>query len=150
MIASLPNKALHGVARFSLLRWCLGEDDDEGLALRVAGRLHRDQPCCHCSELCRVYPFGLDFYPLCDHCCHFFNINALTLNEQLMTILTQHFASFPLLTLDTPPVHSFTQQPAPFSDRSHEICIACGQGDNSVAHWSRFCLVPLFVALYTF
>ena len=148
MIASLPNKALHGVARFSLLRWCLGEDDDEGLALRVAGRLHRDQPCCHCSELCRVYPFGLDFYPLCDHCCHFFNVNALTLNEPLVTILIQQFASRPSLTLNTPPAHSFTQQPTPLSDRSHEICIACGQGDNSVAHWSRFCLVPLFVASY--
>ena len=78
--------------------------------------------------MCRVYPFGLDFYPLCDHCCHYLNINALTLNEQLMTILTQHFATLPLMALDTPPVHSFPQQPVPFDDRSHEICIACGQG----------------------
>ena len=52
------------------------------------------------------------------------------------------------MSLDTPPVHSFPQQPVPLADRSHEVCIACGQGDNSVAHWSRFCLVPLFVALY--
>ena len=146
MIASLPNKVFHGVARFSLLRWCLGEDDDEGLALRVAGQLHRDQPCCHCSALCRVYPFGLDFYPLCDHCCQFFNVNALSLNVPLMTILQQHFSKFAFMDSTSFCTHSFQQQPVPLSDRSHEVCIACGQGDNSVAHWSRFCLVPLFVA----
>ena len=148
MIASLPNKVLQGVARFSLLRWCLGEDDEEGLALRVVGQLHRDQPCCHCSQLCRVYPFGLDFYPVCDHCCQFFNINALTLNTQLVSVLNQHFSFMSLISADTLPTHSFPQQPVSLADRSHEFCIACGQGDNSIAHWSRFCLVPLFVALY--
>ena len=28
------------------------------------------------------------------------------------------------------------------------MSVACGQGDSSVAHWTRFCVVPLFVALY--
>ena len=61
-------------------------------------------------------------------CCHFFKVNALALNEQLVTILTQQFASLPSLTLNTPPVHSFTQQPIPLFDRSHEICIAWSRG----------------------
>ena len=32
--------------------------------------------------------------------------------------------------------------------RSHDPCIACGCGDNSISHWSRFCIVPLLVFNY--
>ena len=32
--------------------------------------------------------------------------------------------------------------------RSHDPCVACGCGDNSISHWSRFCVVPLLVFNY--
>lgn len=68
-IAAIPPKALNGIARFALLRWCLGEDDDTALAHRQQGQLRRLQPCSVCLDLCRVYPFGLQYYPVCDRCC---------------------------------------------------------------------------------
>ena len=35
----------------------------------------------------------------------------------------------------------------PLYDRVHDTCVACGCGDNSIAHWTRFCIVP-FVTWY--
>ena len=37
---------------------------------------------------------------------------------------------------------------AQLDQRLHDPCVACGCGDNSISHWSRFCVVPLLVLNY--
>lgn len=37
----------------------------------------------------------------------------------------------------------------PLYNRVHAACVACGHGDNSTAHWTRFCVVPLVVANFS-
>ena len=37
---------------------------------------------------------------------------------------------------------------AQLDHRLHDPCVACGCGDSSISHWSRFCIVPLLVLNY--
>ena len=80
-LAAVPRLAVHGVARFAVLRWAVNEDDDECLRLRLAGSLRAEQPCQLCGIRTRLYPLGLSFAPACDKCCHDHDINATTLHS---------------------------------------------------------------------
>ena len=80
-LAAVPKLAVHGVARFAVLRWAVNEDDDECLRLRLAGSLQAEQPCQLCGVRTRLYPLGLNFAPACEKCCHDHNINATTLHS---------------------------------------------------------------------
>ena len=132
------------------LRWSLGEDDDICLALRVQGQLRRMQPCCLCLELCKVYPFGFQFYPLCDLCCVAHGVNAFSLNHSTVVELPRQETFHALLAMMAPNVTPINQTSfvLPLYNRTHDTCVACGCGDNSIAHWTRFCIVPLIVASY--
>ena len=141
---------INGITRYALLRWSLGEDDDICLSLRVQGQLRRMQPCCLCLELCKVYPFGFQFYPLCDLCCVAHGVNAFSLNHSALVELSRHDTLHALLAVLAPYVTptNFDSFVLPLYNRRHDTCVACGCGDNSIAHWTRFCIVPLLVATY--
>ena len=149
-VATIPKKFINGITRYALLRWSLGEDDDICLSLRVQGQLRRKQPCCPCLELCKVYPFGFQFYPLCDLCCVAHGVNALSLNHPAVVELSRLDTFHALLSVMAPNVTpiNYNSFVLPLYNRTHETCVACGCGDNSIAHWTRFCIVPLIVASY--
>ena len=149
-VATIPKKMTNGNTRYALLRWCLGEDDDICLSVRVQGQLRRMQPCCYCPELCKVYPFGFQFYPLCDLCCVTHGVNAFSLNHSTIVELTRHDAGHALVEVLAPNVApiNYDSFVLPLYNCTHDTCVACGCGDNSIAHWTRFCIVPLIVASY--
>ena len=149
-VATIPKKMINGITRYALLRWSLGEDDDICLSLRVQGQLRRMQPCCLCLELCKVYPFGFQFYPLCDFCCVAHGVNAFSLNHSTFVELSRHDTLNALLAVLAPNVTpvNYDSFVLPLYNRMHDACVACGCGDNSIAHWTRFYIVPLIVASY--
>ena len=149
-VATIPKKLINGITRYALLRWSLGEDDDICLALRVQGLLRRMQPCCLCLDLCKVYPFGFQFYPLCDLCCVAHGVNAFSLNHSTVVELSRQETFHAFLTMMVPDVTPTNRDSfvLPLYNRTHDTCVACGCGDNSIAHWTRFCIVPLIVASY--
>ena len=143
-LASVPKLAVHGVARFAVLRWAVNEDDDECLRLRLAGSLQAEQPCQLCGVHTRLYPLGLNFVPACEKCCHDNNINATTLysNERWGVPATSHWHT----TAES--IRGSFSVPASWRDQGRNLspCVACGRGDNSSQHWARFCIIPVLVA----
>ena len=133
-----------------MLRWCLSEDDDEALALRSRGMLQRHRACSFCQCECKVYPFGLHKKPVCDACCITRHINAFTIgrshvNTFCARVKDSAFEELLVPHLYLSPMVLVTGQ---LDQRSHDPCVACGCGDNSISHWSRFCVVPLLVFNY--
>ena len=143
-LAAVPKLAVHGVARFAVLRWAVNEDDDECLRLRMAGSLQAEQPCQLCGVRTRLYPLGLNFAPACEKCCHDHNINATTLHSATKWDIpdTSHWQSI------ADSVRGSFVVPDTWIDRNRNLppCVACGHGDNSSQHWARFCIVPVLVA----
>ena len=143
-LATVPKLAVHGVARFAVLRWAMNEDDDECLRLRMAGSLQAEQPCQLCGVRTRLYPLGLNFAPACEKCCHDHNINATTLHSATRWDIpdTSHWRSI------ADSVRGSFTVPDTWSDRNRNLppCVACGHGDNSSQHWARFCIIPVLVA----
>ena len=133
-LASVPKLAVHGVARFAVLRWAVNEDDDECLRLRLIGSLQAEQPCQLCGVHTRLYPLGLNFAPACEKCCHDNNINATTLysNERWGVPATSHWHT----TAES--IRGSFSVPASWRDQGRNLspCVACGRGDNSSQHWA--------------
>ena len=143
-LAAVPKLAVHGVARFAVLRWAVNEDDDECLRLRMAGSLQAEQPCQLCGVRTRLYPLGLNFAPACEKCCHDHNINATTLYSATRWDIpdTSHWQSIADSVRGSfVPSDTWINR-----DRNLPPCVACGHGDNSSQHWARFCIVPVLVA----
>ena len=149
-LTTLSKQPVHGVTRFAILRWCLSEDDDEALALRSRGNLQSHRACNFCRSECKVYPYGLHREPVCDACCLLQHINAFTLGRSHVTSFCYRVQDAAFEELLIPHLHSNTIVPisGQLDQRSHDPCIACGCGDNSISHWSRFCIVPLLVFNY--
>ena len=133
-----PPSRSHPLCTFALE----GEDDDICLALRVQGQLRRLQPCCICLKLCKIYPFDFQFYPLCNFCCVTHGVDAFSLNHSTTMELSRHDTFHALLAVlasnVTPVNDSFV---LPLCDRLRNTCVACGCKDNSIAHWTRFCML---------
>ena len=143
-LAAVPKLAVHGVARFAVLRWAVNEDDDECLRLRMAGSLQAEQPCQLCGVRTRLYPLGLNFAPACEKCCHDHNINATTLYSAARWDIpdTSHWQSIADSVRGSfVPADTWINR-----ERNLPPCVACGHGDNSSQHWARFCIVPVLVA----
>ena len=142
-LSTIPNLAIHGVARFAVLRWAVNEDDDECLRLRVNGSLQAERPCALCGTHTRLYPLGLQAAPACEKCCHEHGINATTLPGPKIRDVPQ---SSPWYRLANQTCRSYNVPAAwPTDLRDLPPCIACGNGGNSAHHWARFCIVPLLV-----
>ena len=143
-LSTIPKMAIHGVARFAVLRWAVNEDDDECLRLRVTGSLQAERPCALCGTRTQLYPLGLQAAPACEKCCHEQDINATTLPGPRISEIP---VSSPWSKLSNLTCRSYSVPAAwPLHLRDLPPCIACGNGDNSAHHWARFCVVPLLVA----
>ena len=150
-LAVLPKCFAHEVARFALLRWALGEDDDIGLTIRI--QYGRSLPCCLCGAPARSYPVGLQYEPYCEACIATQGINCFSLSSMDMVNVSpgqhgySHAAALPwsrVVVRRVPRGGDDAQDAGFFSGLAP--CIACGQGDNSIGHWSRWCAVPVVVA----
>ena len=143
-LAAVPKLAVHGVARFAVLRWAVNEDDDECLRLRLAGSLQAEQPCQLCGVRTRLYPLGLNFAPACEKCCHDHDINATTLHSAARWNIPDTSCWQPIAES----VRGSIVVPDSWTDYNRHLspCVACGQGDNSSQHWARFCIIPVLVA----
>ena len=139
------------MARFALLRWALGEDDDIGLAIRI--QFGRTLPCCLCGTPARSFPAGLQFEPFCEACVADQGITCFSLSSMSainMSPLQHGFAhavSLPWspVPLGRVPRLGGSEQDAEFFS-TLAPCVACQQGDNSIGHWSRWCAVPVVAA----
>ena len=65
------------MARFTLLRWAVNEDDDDWLARRGTSRSKR---CVYCSNTGRAYPLGGCQVAICENCISSKQITAFTTN----------------------------------------------------------------------
>ena len=87
---------------------------------------------------------------MCDACCLLHRINAFTLRRTQVTAFCFRVqdAAFEELLIPHLHVNTIVSVSGQLDQRSHDPCIACGCGDNSISHWSRFCIVPLLVFNY--
>ena len=138
LVAGAPKRQCGGIARYTLLRWAVNQDDDVWLSMR--GTRHR-QKCVHCGLLNSAFPFGHQSPPMCENC----------IQAKQLTLWSTAPWSRPLLQAYTSdqPVDQIKEwqrswEIAPTSD---VVCRACGCGDNTIGHWTRWCPVPMIVAL---
>ena len=159
----------NGICRFAVLRWALNQDDDVWLSLR--GSRHK-QPCQRCHQSTDIYPMGFWHFPICESCISSQMITPMSLHPvaQALADLYRHgtitmqdlhpdtvgLLPDQLQTSTGEPgrpnpcdedirvaLREHCQQCLPLNDC---VCRACGTGDNTVGHWSRWCIVPLVAA----
>ena len=138
LVAGAPKRQCGGIARYTLLRWAVNQDDDVWLSMRGT---RRRQKCVHCGLLNSAFPFGHQSPPMCENC----------IQAKQLTLWSTAPWSRPLLQAYTSdqPVDQIKEwqrswEIAPTSD---VVCRACGCGDNTIGHWTRWCPVPMIVAL---
>ena len=118
------------------------------------------QKCSHCSSRGDTFPSGHTKPPTCEHCIRMHHVTPI-----------QH-CPFGLMLLDACKSYFYPDRPAvdralsgqnstsphhgpPLSCRMDSFrsvggfatgaCRACGCGDNTVGHWTSWCVVPLMV-----
>ena len=114
------------IARFTLLRWAVNEDDDEWLARRGQSR---QKKCALCTNTGRAYPLGGCQTAICETCIVTKQLTAFT-TDSLVRLLEASHRELPM------------QEELPKSE-DWEKCVACTKGDNTVQHWVRWCVVPI-------
>ena len=147
LAAGCPKKWCNGIARYTLLRWAVNQDDDVWLTLR--GTRH-GQLCGLCQETGESFPHGFYQPPLCESCIRDQNITPISnspVGSELQATLHQRY----IAQAYQPHVESVEH-----SDRlshfrtllpANEVtCVACGCGDNTIGHWTRWCVIPLIIA----
>ena len=153
-VASVLQRFAHGVTKFARLRWALGEDDDLGLKIRIPTGHQGTLTCCHCSAVTCTYPFGMQFFPVCECCIAKAGLSCWTLHSfESLGMLPDHHG------YSLAKVAPWSQSPKCGSQRPHidhegqeteyskwPPCIACKSGDNCFGHWARWCPVPLVVS----
>ena len=150
-IAKAPKRLVNGIARFALLRWAFGEDDDLGLVLRVRTGHQGTRKCHSCSSSTRTYPCGIYSHPLCEICIAAAQLTPFSIYSFEDLDLHPHSHEYSTIR-KWPwclPHHRISLPPLPdeelLQDIKDERCVACGKGDNSIGHWMRWCPVPLIV-----
>ena len=147
LIADAPKKWCNGIARFTLLRWAVNQDDDVWLTLRGTRHKHL---CGVCLRPGDTFPGGFYTEAMCEHCIAAHGITPLQhcpFGLQLQEALGAYYglrSTGPERTIDPPETLM-----APFRSTfptNGTVCAACGCGDNTIGHWSRWCIVPLLVA----
>ena len=147
LIADAPKKWCNGIARFTLLRWAVNQDDDVWLTLR--GTRH-ERLCGVCLKPGDTFPGGYYTEAMCEHCIATYGITPIQhcpYGVQLQEALSASYG-IPLSGTGRTIVSPETLM-APFRGvlpANGTVCAACGCGDNTIGHWSRWCIVPLLVA----
>ena len=138
LVAGAPKRQCGGIAGYTLLRWAVNQDDDVWLSMRGT---RRQQKCLHCGLLNSAFPFGYSSPPLCERC----------IQTRQLSVWSTAPWSRPLLQAYTSEQSTDRikewQQSWDIAPASDTVCRACGCGDNTIGHWTRWCPVPLIVAL---
>ena len=138
LLAEAPKKWCNGTGRYTLLRWAVNQDDDVWLSMR--GTRHQ-QKCGTCGLPGESFPHGYYQPPLCESCIRSVKLNSWTLAPWSRPLCDAYLANDSQNQLSTW-AQDWEVKPAHVV-----VCRACGCGDNTIGHWTRWCVVPLIVAL---
>ena len=137
------------MAKYTILRWAVNQDDDIWLTKR--GTRH-GQRCSHCSSQGDTFPAGHTGPPICERCIQAHRITPAKycpFGEDLLQACHMHFhtkqvSEGPQATDNREPDAMSQFQQA--QNRPAGSCVACGCGDNTIGHWTRWCIIPFAVA----
>ena len=138
LLAEAPKKWCNGVGRYTLLRWAVNQDDDVWLSMR--GTRHQ-QKCGTCGLPGESFPHGYYQPPLCESCIRSVKLNSRALAPWSRPLCDAYLAN------DSQNQLSSWAQDWEVKPAHVVVCRACGCGDNTIGHWTRWCVVPLIVAL---
>ena len=137
LVTEAPCAWCNGIGRYTLLRWAVNQDDDVWLSMR--GTRHQ-QKCGSCGLPGDTFPLGL-YHPPCEACVRASGTNVWSIAPWSLQLCQAYTAESPqdpmkawMQDWDIMPAHDV-------------VCRACGCGDNTVGHWTRWCVVPLIVAI---
>ena len=129
---------MEGLPDTRSLGGAVNQDDDVWLSMR--GTRHQ-QKCVHCGLPNSAFPFGHQSPPMCENC----------IQVKQLTLWSTAPWSRPLLQAYTSDQSANQvkdwQRSWDVTPTSEVVCRACGCGDNTIGHWTRWCPVPLIVAL---
>ena len=132
-----PRVYCNGIARYSLLRWALNQDDDVWLSMR--GTRHQ-QKCGTCGLPGDTFPFGYYRPPWCEACIRVARLDAWSIEPWSSQLYSASVSD------QSPSEVSQWKQQWSIQPANEVVCHACGCVDNTVGHWTRCCVVPLIVA----
>ena len=138
LVAGAPKRQCGGIARYTLLRWAVNQDDDVWLSMR--GTRHQ-QKCVHCGLLNSAFPFGHQSPPMCENCIQVKQLTVWSTAPWSRPLLQAYTSDHPADQIKD------WQQSWQIAPTSEVTCRACGCSDNTIGHWTRWCPVPLIVAL---
>ena len=138
LLAEAPKKLCNGTGRYTLLRWAVNQDDDAWLSMR--GTRHQ-QKCGTCGLPGESFPHGYYQPPLCESCIRAIKLNAWALAPWSLSLCDAYTAN------DCQNQLSNWTQDWNVQTAHVVVCRACGCGDNTIGHWTRWCVVPLIVAI---
>ena len=155
MLHTTPIKVIPPFARLAILRWSIDSEPD--LHFRLRPHFTRRTSCrCGCGQSSSLYPEGFRAGAVAAD--HLLNSNQWTIISK--TFSPSCFDRFcdryphpPLPAATSPiwcprkgaPLHSLDHLDPTLRSWIDLPCVLCGQGDNSVQHWLRFCPVPALV-----
>ena len=148
LTSSLKKKWCNGVAKYTILRWAVNQDDDIWLTKR--GTRH-GQRCSHCSSQGDSFPAGHTGLPICERCIQAHRITPAKycpFGEDLLQACHTHFHT---RQVSEGPQATENQESNAMSQfqqarsRPAGSCVACGCGDNTIGHWTRWCIIPFAV-----
>ena len=127
LVAGAPKRQCGGIA--------VNQDDDVWLSMR--GTRHQ-QRCVHCGLLNSAFPFGHQSPPMCENCIQAKQLTLWSTSPWSCPLLQAYTSDHPA---DQIKDWQRSWQIAPTGLQSMWI------GDNTIGHWTRWCPVPLIVAL---
>ena len=138
LMTEAPRAWCNGIGRYTLLRWALNQDDDVWLSMR--GTRHQ-QKCGSCGLPGDTFPQGYYHPPSCEACIRATGTNVWSMAPWSLQLCLASTAANSQDLLKAW-VQEWDIMPA------HDVvCRACGCGDNTIGHWTRWCVVPLIVAI---
>ena len=136
-VAGLKKTWCNPISRYTLLRWAVNQDDDVWLSMR--GTRHQ-QLCGHCQQPADSFPYGFYHPPLCETCIRESNTTAWSLSAHHNRLLQSYLATIDVQQAEDSDSCLATQA------ANESVCRACGCGDNTIGHWTRWCPIPLIAA----
>ena len=108
--------------------------------MSTRGTRHQ-QKCGTCGLPGESFPHGYYQPPLCESCIRAIKLNAWALAPWSLSLCDAYTANDCRNQLANW-TQDWNVQPAHVV-----VCRACGCGDNTIGHWTRWCVVPLIVAI---
>ena len=116
--------------------WCNGIAD---VWLSMRGTRHQ-QKCGTCGLPGDAFPFGYYRPPWCEACIRVARLDAWGIEPWSSQLYCASVSD------QSPSEVSQWKQQWSIQPANEVVCRACGCGDNTVGHWTRWCVVPLIVA----